>query len=349
MQPSAPLVSIITPVYNGREHLAECIESVLNQTYANWHYTILDNCSTDGSLAIARKYAATDPRIRVITNESFLQIIDNHNKAIEQASPESKYCKFVFADDWLYPHCIEEMVQSAEQYPSLGLVSAYTMDGEAVLWYGPPYPALQVSGREVCRSKLMGGQYLFGTMTSLLIRADLIRKRVPFFNNKNLHADQEACFDLLQESNFGFIHQVLSFSRPRPESNGSFAKDFESVILGDFAIFLKYGPVFLNADEYRQGLRMVKRRYHRALAKNLLRLRPKQFWRYHQDTLAAFGGRISSVLLIWSILPEITFRLSQPVQALRYARRWWRAAVSRIVKKSSARTHIPIGPAAEGR
>src|SRR5438552_3231392 len=44
---STPLVSVVTPVYNGERYLRECIESVLAQTYANWHYVIVDNCRTE--------------------------------------------------------------------------------------------------------------------------------------------------------------------------------------------------------------------------------------------------------------------------------------------------------------
>src|SRR5712692_376662 len=115
---SQPLVSIVTPVYNGAQYLSECIESILAQTYTNWDYTIVNNCSTDGSLAIAQKYAASDPRIRVVSNDRFLRIIENHNHTIREISRDSKYCKFVFADDWLYPNCIEEMVGVAEKNPS---------------------------------------------------------------------------------------------------------------------------------------------------------------------------------------------------------------------------------------
>src|ERR1700685_3932289 len=104
----SPLVSVVTPVYNGAEYLAECIESILAQTYSNWDYTILNNCSTDGTLLIAEKYAAKDARIRVVNNEQFLGIVQNHNQGVRQASPQSKYCKFVFADDWIYPNCIQE-------------------------------------------------------------------------------------------------------------------------------------------------------------------------------------------------------------------------------------------------
>src|SRR5271165_507440 len=116
---SYPLVSIVTPLYNNRDHLGECIESVLTQTYPNWDYTIVNNCSTDGSEEIARQYAARDRRIRVITNQTFLRAVPNHNLASRQISADSKYCKIVFADDWISPECVEAIVAVAEKNPSV--------------------------------------------------------------------------------------------------------------------------------------------------------------------------------------------------------------------------------------
>jgi glycosyltransferase involved in cell wall biosynthesis len=81
MNMNEPLVSVVTPVYNGETYLAECIESVLAQTYSNWDYLILNNCSTDGTLGIAEEYARRDKRIRIQSNETLLPIIANHNKA----------------------------------------------------------------------------------------------------------------------------------------------------------------------------------------------------------------------------------------------------------------------------
>src|ERR1700722_1026926 len=86
---SQPLVSIVTPMYNNAEYLAECIESVLSQTYQNWDYLIVNNRSTDGSAEIARRYAAQHPRIRVHDNTEFLPVVANHNLAMRQISPAS--------------------------------------------------------------------------------------------------------------------------------------------------------------------------------------------------------------------------------------------------------------------
>src|SRR4051812_42714570 len=121
MNQTAPLVSIVTPVYNGEVHIRECIESVLAQTYQNWDYSIINNCSTDRTLEIAQEYAARDPRIRIHNNENFVRVIQNHNIAFRNISPNSKYCKMVAADDWLFPECIERMVDLAEQHPSVAI------------------------------------------------------------------------------------------------------------------------------------------------------------------------------------------------------------------------------------
>ena len=79
---SLPFVSIVTPVYNAEEYLPECIESVLNQTYQNWEYVIINNCSSDKSLRIIKNYAQQEIRIRICDNKKFLNRIQNLNHAI---------------------------------------------------------------------------------------------------------------------------------------------------------------------------------------------------------------------------------------------------------------------------
>ena len=339
-----PRVSILTPVYNGAEHLAECIESVLRQTHTNWDYTIVNNRSKDETLGIAQKYAANDPRIRVVDNEHFLRIIENHNHTIRQISPESKYCKFVFADDWLYPTCIEEMVRLAEENPTVGLVGAFTMDGRRVLtsspafrnaqWKGPLNPTYLVPGSELCRTELLGnGGYVLGTMTSLLVRSDLIRKRPLFFNQPHLHADHEACFEVLKESDFGFCQQVLSYTRPRQESTSGFAEKFDVIILGKLALLLKYGKVFLDETERQQRFREIRGEYYRTLAHNVFRLRSESYWKYHKETLAAFGYEINSFLLVLAVLQDLIAQLFHPRNALRRTGHWWAQAAKRLLDR----------------
>ena len=60
------------------------------------------------------------------------------------------------------------------------------------MWTGLPYPSTVVSGREVCRLLFLKGIYIFGTSTSVLYRADLVRSCDSFYNEGNFHADLEA-------------------------------------------------------------------------------------------------------------------------------------------------------------
>jgi glycosyltransferase involved in cell wall biosynthesis len=223
-----PLVSIVTPIYNEAEYLSECIESVLNQSYTNWDYTVVDNCSTDASAEIARKYAARDSRIRIVQNHSFLEVIKNHNAALQQISAESKYCKVLFGDDWMFPRCLEHMVSLAEEQPSVGIVGAYSLQGNSVMWSGLPYPSRRIPGREICRRLFLEGLYVFGSAATLLYRSDLVRRHNPFYNESNFHADSEACIVLLKDSDFGFLHEVLTFQRVRLTSLTTFSSDINT-------------------------------------------------------------------------------------------------------------------------
>jgi glycosyltransferase involved in cell wall biosynthesis len=332
-----PLVSIVTPVYNGEEYLRQSIESVLAQTYENWDYLIVNNCSTDRTLDIAQEYAAGDARIRVHSNESFAPIIENHNIAVRNISPQSKYCKVLFADDLLFPQCLKEMVKIAEEHLSVGIVGAYALDGAEVAWDGLPYPSTVVSGRELCRNTLLGGPYVFGTPTALLIRSDLIRARNSFYNESNLHADYEVCFDVLQNVDFGFVHQVLVYSRPREGSNATVARSLSSHGLGSLETLVKYGRIYLTSEEYEARLRKRTSMYYGQLAKNFLRLRGGEFWEYHRTKLDNLGMPLSRTRLARAVVREVLESLSRPLQAVDGVLNWWPHMFSRGHKSERGR------------
>lgn len=297
---SQPLVSIVTPVYNGEKYLAECIESVLVQTYQNWKYSIVNNCSTDRTGEIAKTYAEKDTRISIHTNDRFLSVIQNHNHAFRLASQESKYCKVVHADDCLFPECLTKMVEVAEKYPSVGMVGSYRLDGVRVNSDGFPYTSAVIPGHEACRSVMLGGKYIFGSPTTTLLRSGSIRSRKSFYNEKNFHADKEACFDVLQNSDFGFVYQVLSFTRRHNKTGTTFAREANTFFLGELIILKKYGPIYLSEQEYKKILREWTKRYYRFYVKNIFlrKGKRKKFWNYYKAGLQELGFPISSAKLL---------------------------------------------------
>jgi len=293
------MVSVLTPVYNGEQFLAECIESVLNQTYQNFEYIIVNNCSKDRTLEIAREYEKKDRRVRVHDNDEFLGVIANHNHAFKMMSKSAKYCKVVSGDDFIFPECLMKMVELAEANPSVGLVGSYSLAGKKVMYSGLEYERKVVSGAEVCRAQLLGGPYVFGAPTTLLYRADLVRKTTNFYPNSNPHSDTTACYQSLEDSDFGFIHQVLSYTRIHADSQTSRSIKFGTINFAMLADFVRFGPKYLNPVELRQRLTILTDAYYRALVPTLFaQPRNKEFWQQQRTDLKEVGLNFSRTKLL---------------------------------------------------
>jgi glycosyltransferase involved in cell wall biosynthesis len=313
-----PLVSVVTPAYNGQNHLSECIESVLAQTYNNWEYVIVNNCSTDRTLEIAQNYAQKDKRIRVHNNSEFLSIIQNWNQSLRLISTHSKYCKEVHADDLLFPHCIERMVEVAEDNPTVAIVGSYALKGNRVKFDGLPYPDIIVSGQDICRSILRRELFVFGSPTSLLMRADIIRSRESFYDESYLHADTEVCFDFLQDFDFGFVHQVLSYTRLHEKSQSmTFAEKYQTNVLDFYRMLLKYGPIYFSADEYKRVLKQETKRYYRTLVKHIFSLRNTEFLSYHKNGLKNTNCSFNTLKLLFYVFLRIQHKLLNPKNTIR--------------------------------
>jgi glycosyltransferase involved in cell wall biosynthesis len=316
---SLPLVSVVTPMHNEAEHVAECIESVIAQTYQNWEYIVVDNCSTDASADIVRAYVEKDPRIRLVKNKQFLDAIPNHNFALRQISPKSKYCKIVFADDWIFPDCLEKMVTLAEAHPSVGLVGAYGMEGPQVVWTGLPYPSPVIPGIDLCRRLFLDGLYVFGTATSLLYRADLVRWRNPFYDAANIHTDMEVCVILLKSCDFGFVHQVLTYTRVRDGSRITMSRTLNTLAASKLNQLVRHGQHFLTSQEFDNCLDRSLREYYWYLAGSFLRGRDNGFWEFHKGAFREAGVGLSRYRLAKAVCKRLcsaTLNLQESIDSL---------------------------------
>lgn len=113
-----PLVSVLMTAYNREKYIGEAIESVIASTYKNWELIIVDDCSSDRTVEIARSYEVKDDRIKVYINEKNLGDYPNRNRAASYA--KGKYLKYVDADDLIYPYGLEIMVDNMERFPESG-------------------------------------------------------------------------------------------------------------------------------------------------------------------------------------------------------------------------------------
>jgi len=119
------LVSVIVPVYNAENYLAECIESVLQQTFTAIELILVDDGSSDRSVEIAEAYAAKDARIRFYTQKNQGQS-SARNHGIRQSS--GNYLLFVDSDDWITPYHVEELYQALKATNSRVAMSCFSKD-----------------------------------------------------------------------------------------------------------------------------------------------------------------------------------------------------------------------------
>ena len=314
---SAPLVSVVTPVYNGGKYLAQCIESVLSQTYDDWEYIIVNNCSTDDSLAIASKYALADSRVSIYDNKAFLTAIANWNHAVRQVSPRSKYCKIVHADDWMFPECLSRMVELAEANPSVGIVTSYRLIGTKVGNDGLPYSRVVIPGREICRALLCGALNLCSNPSSTLFRSDYIRSRAYLYEESgDIHVGQDiqVCLELLKDADFGFVHQVLTFSREHEDSLTSKTANISTIYPEMCHLLKRYGPVYLTEAEYDTCWKDIMSAYSRFLGRSVVVSRGKEFWRYHRNEMRKLGCPLNSFDLATNALWETIRVVYDPVR-----------------------------------
>ena len=108
-----PEISVIVPVYNVREYISECCDSIFNQTYQNFEFIIVDDCSTDNSLSIIESY--TDDRIKVIHKENG-GLSDARNAGLDAC--EGDYVYFLDSDDYIDSNALFLLIDIAEKEKS---------------------------------------------------------------------------------------------------------------------------------------------------------------------------------------------------------------------------------------
>lgn len=330
-----PLVHVILPVYNGERYLRECIEALGAQTYRNWQCTIVNNCSKDRSLEIARACAERDSRIRVIDSDTFRGMVANFEYAIALMPPQARYLKFAFCDDQLLPECLQQMVALGESDPEVAIVGCYVTNGTRISSRGIPFGTQVVAGRFAGRCYLLNGESPFESLNALLFRADLIRRRGRLHNyDDGLFEDLDACLDILRESKFGFVHQVLAFNRRDNQSTLSRIKAYNPMLLTDLLFLHRYGRAYLGAAELQRVWDTKTRHYWQFLARSTLGRQDAGFWRFHEDGMQQMSIPFSRARLWWNVAQIILDRLLNPKSTCEKLLAHWRGGRPESAERS---------------
>lgn len=165
-----PLVSVLMPAYNAEKYIGEAIESILNQTFKDFEFIIIDDASTDGTWEVIQRYAKKDRRIISLQNDSNKKICKTLNRGIKMA--KGKYIVRMDADDWSFPDRIQKQVDFMEKN------TRHTISGGSMLITDEnlhPY-ALRTypSSDSLLRRKIM--RYSPFSHPAVIYRTDLAKK-----------------------------------------------------------------------------------------------------------------------------------------------------------------------------
>lgn len=182
-------VTVVMPIYNAKRFLEEAIESVVHQTYENWELLLVDDCSKDGSLEIARRYEQEDRRIRVIANEQNQGVAMSRNTGIKEAKGE--YIALLDSDDVWVSTKLEKQI-------------ALIMEKNATIVYCS-YDFIDESGKPILKPYIVPECTNFEKMlvssvmscSTVLIEAEFFKKHL--FKKEFYHEDYVLWMEMLKE------------------------------------------------------------------------------------------------------------------------------------------------------
>ena len=252
-----PKISIITPTLNAGKTLEACILSVVNQTYLNKEYLIIDGLSTDGTLGIVKKYADIYPYIKWIS-EKDEGIFEAMNKGIDLSSGEWIY--FLGADDSFYYDSVLDDIFNQEDIPDFDIIYGNVQWGSAAREYDGPFTKLDLLRKNICHQAIFTRKSVFDKIgkfdTNYKIVADWVFN-MKWFNMKyirhryinkiiaryggegNSSNNDDSYFlqnkDSLIETHFPEGYQIISSMSEQLEEKDQKIAELEHVLTGLFS------------------------------------------------------------------------------------------------------------------
>lgn len=215
-----PKVTVLMPVYNGEKYLREAIESILNQTYKDFEFLIINDGSTDGTVEIIESY--DDSRIRLVHNEKNLKLVATLNKGLQLASGE--FIARMDGDDISLPERLEKQVAFMDANPVVGICGTWVKtigDIQGNVWMHP-------TDADIVRCRLLFESVL--AHPSVMMRLSLLNKfRLRYSNDYPPHGED---FHLWQQASERFpvvnigevlvLYRVTKNSLSRSNTNNVF-------------------------------------------------------------------------------------------------------------------------------
>jgi glycosyltransferase involved in cell wall biosynthesis len=241
-----PKISVCIPVYNGAEFLNIAIDSVLSQSLNDFEVILVDNQSTDNTVAIIKAY--NDPRIKLFINDSNIGMIPNWNKALSYASGE--YIKILPADDLMYPDCLKlqssVLDQDVDKKVSLVCSSRHIINDAGKVLFTRKFSnrKQELNNYEAFNKVIRAGGNIVGEGGAVMFRREILEKTGPFNSDIFYLLDLDQWFKIMLQGNLFALPDVVSAFRVSSSSASVQIADKQKV---DYFNFIKK---IYNSKEY---------------------------------------------------------------------------------------------------
>lgn len=241
------LISVLMPVYNVEPYVGESIESVLNQTYPNFEFIIVDDCSTDRTFNICKEYAAKDSRIKLFKNEVNLRIEKTLNFALSKSN--GKYIIRQDGDDISAPERFGIMKNFLDCHKDIALCGTNTLTVDA-------------NGAEIGRSTFPSSQRAI--MKTLTIRNPVLHIWMTY---KSVYDDLGGYRIFFGSEDYDFVLRLVSRGykvtnipnyfgysvRVNRENNTVSIYGLSRILSSDYAVKMYKERLRKSADSYTEG------------------------------------------------------------------------------------------------
>ena len=187
-----PIVSIIVPAYNAQNYIADCINSVIDQTFSQWELLLIDDGSTDQTPALIDDFAKKDPRIFAFHQKN-KGVSAARNKGLDQAAGE--YIVFLDADDLLTPNSLETRIETIQGADMVIGGITFTDNNGNVIMTTPNCPRKVWTGEDILRIIVVSGEagYQGYTFNKLFYRSIIEDYNIRFIDGIAYNEDRLFC------------------------------------------------------------------------------------------------------------------------------------------------------------
>lgn len=215
-------VSVIMSVYEVSPYLKISVESILNQTFKDFEFIVVDDGSTDYTLNILRSYQEKDDRIKVIVNEKNMGLTKSLNKAIKIA--KGAYIARIDADDASLPGRLEKQVDFLDDNVEVGMAGTayHEIDSDGRIIGGKVFPALD---HEIKKALIKYNPFFHG---SVMIRKIAFEKVGLYDEAFHWAQDYELWFRMAKYFKLANLPEFLNMRRYY-NTNISFALEQEQI------------------------------------------------------------------------------------------------------------------------